>query len=138
MKCVEEYNPTVLMHLVFGNQRFEPIETIISFRLQSENLKAKWEPNFNNNIPIQKKHDPSFCDLTLEKEQTSYKQIFSNLYILFKTNLLLPWNVVFLRSFTASTIWLKPCLRSTIVKMLNFQCYQTILQGWAWGTYLEV
>ncbi len=46
MKCGKEYNLTVLMHLAFGNQHFEPIETIISFSLQSENLKMKWEPNF--------------------------------------------------------------------------------------------
>jgi hypothetical protein len=36
MKCGEEYNPIVWMHLVFGNQDFDPIETIISFSLQSE------------------------------------------------------------------------------------------------------
>jgi hypothetical protein len=37
MKCGEEYNLTILMHLAFGNQHFEPIEIIISFNLQSEN-----------------------------------------------------------------------------------------------------
>ncbi len=31
-----------------------------------------------------KKHDPSFCDLTLGKEETSYNQNLSNLYILSK------------------------------------------------------
>ncbi len=56
MKCGEEYNPTILMHLVFGNQHFEPIEKIISSSLLSENLKTKWETNFNNNIPILKKN----------------------------------------------------------------------------------
>jgi hypothetical protein len=40
---------------------------------------------FNNNIPIQKKLNPSFYDLILEKEQTSYNQNSSNLYILSKT-----------------------------------------------------
>jgi hypothetical protein len=34
-------------------------------------------------------------------------------------NLSLPWNVVFLRSFATSIIWLKPCFRSTIVKMFQ-------------------
>jgi hypothetical protein len=85
MKCGKEYNLIVLMHLAFGNQHFEPIETIISFSLQSENLKTKWEPNFNNNIPIQKEPNPSFCHLTLGKELTSYNQNLSNLYILSKT-----------------------------------------------------
>ncbi len=73
------------MHLVFGNEHFEPIETIISSNLQSEISKTKWGPNFNNNIPIQKKPIPSFYDLTLEKEQISYKKISSNLCMPFKT-----------------------------------------------------
>jgi hypothetical protein len=85
MKCGEEYKLTFFMHLAFGNQHFELIKTIISSNLQSEISKTKWGPNFNNNIPLQKKPVPSFYDLTLEKKQTSYNQIPSNLCILFKT-----------------------------------------------------
>jgi hypothetical protein len=85
MKCGEEYNPTVLMHLAFGNEHFEPIETIISFRLQSEFKKKNGNQILTTIFQYKKKPDPSFCDLTLQKEQTSYNQIFSNLYILFKT-----------------------------------------------------
>jgi hypothetical protein len=51
-KCGEECNLTFLMHLAFGNQHFEPIETIILSNLQSEISKTKWGPNFNKNISI--------------------------------------------------------------------------------------
>jgi hypothetical protein len=46
MKCGEEYNLTFLMHLAFGNQHFEPIETIISSNLQSEISKKKMGTKF--------------------------------------------------------------------------------------------
>jgi hypothetical protein len=85
MKCGEKYNLTFFMHLAFGNEHFEPIETIISSNLQSEISKTKRVPNFNKNITIQKNPTPSFYDLTLEKEQASYNQISSYLCVLLKT-----------------------------------------------------
>jgi hypothetical protein len=76
MKCGKEYNLIVLMHLAFGNQHFEPIETIISFSLQSENLKTKWEPNFNNNIPIQKKTQSILLSLNFRKRTNKLQPKF--------------------------------------------------------------
>jgi hypothetical protein len=54
MKCGEEYDSTLLMHLPFGNQHQEPIQIMTSCNLENENLQMKKE----------KKEWTSFRDFT--------------------------------------------------------------------------
>ncbi len=48
-------------------------------------------------------------------------------------NLLLPWNAVFLQSFVANIIGLKPCLRSRIVKMFESPMLSNSFSGMGMG-----
>ncbi len=68
MTCEKEYNLTLLMHLIFGNQYFEPIQKITSFHLQNEFLETK--KNRFQRKPFQfNKKKTIFYDLTMEKKK---------------------------------------------------------------------
>jgi len=43
MKCGEEYDSTLLMHLPLGNQHQEPIQIMTSCNLENENSQMKKE-----------------------------------------------------------------------------------------------
>jgi hypothetical protein len=55
MTCKEEYNLTLVMHLIFGNQYFEPIQETTSFHLQNEFLETESIIGFKENLSIQQK-----------------------------------------------------------------------------------
>jgi hypothetical protein len=69
MKCGEEYDSTLLMHLVFGIQHFELIQIMISCNLENENLQMEGESQ----------EWMSFKDLTHKKENTNCDEIPLNL-----------------------------------------------------------
>ncbi len=65
MKCGEEYDSTLLMHLIFGIQHFELIQIMISCNLGNENLQME----------VESKERMSFKDLTYKKENIDCDEI---------------------------------------------------------------